>query len=152
MLPRILAIATLCMTVFSTGAVMAHEGATGVIKERMELMKTIGKNTKVIAPIATGAMDMDLKTVEKLADQIAKNAKAMLDKFPAGSNSHVSEAKDEIWQDWEKFTGLMKDLSTNAAALAKLAKDGEEFELEEAFNKVRGNCRQCHRSFREKDK
>ncbi|WP_417795260.1 c-type cytochrome [Terasakiella pusilla] len=141
------AISALLLSSFSANA---HDGATGVVKERMDLMKSIGKNTKTIAPIAMGSMDMDLKTVEEGATNIAKAAKEALTKYPEGSLDDITEAKENIWTDWAKFEDLMKDLSSNAEALAKLAADGEEFELTDAFTKMAGTCKKCHMEFRVK--
>ncbi|WP_135074765.1 cytochrome c [Terasakiella sp. SH-1] len=128
----------------------AHDGATGVVKERMDLMKVIGKNTKAIAPIAMGAADMDLKAVEKGAMAISRAAKLVVDKFPKGSISMVSEAKENIWTNWEEFSGQLNMMAIDANNLAKLAQDQEEFELLEAFEKLVAGCKKCHREYRQK--
>lgn len=150
MIRPILSAALVASTLFSVSIASAHEGAEGVVKERMELMKTIGKNTKRIAPIAMGSADMDLKAVEESATEIANAAKMAIHKFPKGSTSMVSEAKENIWTDWEKFEGLMKSLTADAEALAELAKKGEEFELGDGFGKMASNCKKCHTDFRQK--
>lgn len=134
----------------SSFGAQAHEGATGVVKERMELMKSIGTNTKTIAPIAMGSMDMDLKAVEEGAEAIAEAAKKALTKYPEGSKDAITEAKENVWTDWQKFEELMNDLSSNADTLAKLAREGEEFELTDAFTKIATTCKKCHMEFRAK--
>ncbi|NVK17226.1 MAG: cytochrome c [Methylocystaceae bacterium] len=134
----------------SLSGAQAHDGATGVVKERMDLMKTIGKNTKMVAPIAMGSADMDLKAVEDGATAIQNAAIMALEKFPEGSTSEHSEAKANIWTDWDKFSGLMKSLAADAGALAQLAKDDEDFELTDAFSKMANNCKNCHTEFRQK--
>ncbi len=150
MFRKTLMIAALSAAFFSMTSAQAHDGAMGVVKERMELMKIIGKNTKAIAPIAMGSADMDLKAVETGAMAIQQAAKKVVLKFPKGSTSDVSEAKANIWTDWEKFVGLMKSLSEDAGGLAQLARDGEDFELTDAFSKMSNNCKKCHTDFRQK--
>ncbi|SCA56059.1 Cytochrome c [Candidatus Terasakiella magnetica] len=152
MFRKTLMVAAICGAVFtfSTAVTQAHDGATGVIKERMDMMKLIAKNTKRIAPIAMGSEDMDLKAVEESAGYIAKTAADVIMRFPKGSTSMVSEAKENIWTDWDKFAASMKSLSQDAAALEKLAKEGEEFELTDAFGKMASNCKKCHTDFRMK--
>lgn len=133
-------------------AAFAHDGATGVVKERMDLMKIIGKNTKAIAPIATGAADLDLNIVANSANAIAAAAQQAAHKFPEGSLSEHSEAKPNIWTDWNKFSGLIKTLANDARALENIAKSGDEAALLPAFGKMTENCKSCHTEFRQKKK
>ncbi len=139
-----------CAIAFSTSPLMAHDGATGVVKERMDLMKTIGKNTKAIAPIAMGSAEMNLKAVEEAATTISNAAKEAVTKFPEGSHTKETAAKIEVWAKWDEFAGLMKSLETDSAKLAAMAKAGEEFELIDGFNKMISNCKNCHTKFRNK--
>jgi cytochrome c556 len=150
MFRKALMIAVIGSALFSLTSAHAHSGAEGVIKERMELMKSIGKNVKMIAPIATGAADMNLKAVEEAALAISEAAATAPTKFTKGSLSKESEAKAEIWDNWAEFEGLLNNLSADAAKLSQLAKAGEEFELAEQFGKMTKNCKACHTKFREK--
>ncbi|MDV7339785.1 cytochrome c [Terasakiella sp. A23] len=150
MFRKTLVITALSASLFSLNSAQAHDGAMGVVKERMDLMKIIAKNTKAIAPIAMGSADMDLKAVETGAMAIQQAAKKVILKFPEGSISDVSEATPNIWTDWEKFVGQMRSLSEDAGGLAQLARDEEDFELTDAFIKMSNNCKQCHTNFRKK--
>lgn len=150
MFRKIVMAAAISGAFFALTPAQAHDGATGVVKERMDLMKTIGKNTKMVAPIAMGSADMNLKAVEEGATAIQKAATMALEKFPEGSTSEKSEAKANIWTDWDTFSSLMKSLADDAGALAQLAKDGEDFELTDAFGKMASNCKKCHTDFRQK--
>jgi len=136
--------------VLSSSVAMAHDGATGIVKERMDMMKVIADNTKKIAPIAMGSADMDLKAVVDSAGIIAATAKMVSKKFPEGSTSMASEAKENIWTNWDQFNGLMLSLEKDAMDLRNLAQAGEEFELLDAFGKMSNNCKKCHTDFRQK--
>jgi cytochrome c556 len=99
-----------------------HTGATGVVKERMELMKSIGDATKAIAEMMKGAVAYDAAKVEDLAMTIERHAgEAMTEKFPKDSLDHPSEALPAIWSDWDRFSELSDQLAAYAGALQKAA-------------------------------
>lgn len=127
---------------------LAHEGATGVVKERMDLMKEVGEETKLIAPMAMGSAEVNLKQVATSATIISDNLKAALDKFPHGSLSGVSEAREEIWQEWDKFERLMNKTIDHADQLSEIAKSGDEFELMDGFEALAAACKDCHKTYR----
>ena len=77
----VLAVAT-AATLFTLLPVLAHDGAVGIVKERMKLMKFMGQNTKQIAPYAMGALDMNLKAVEGAAINISIAATNAIAQFP----------------------------------------------------------------------
>jgi len=75
--------------VFATVAVagldsVAHQGASGVVKQRMELMKHIAAATKTIADMIKGAAPLDLDKAAAAADVIAGHARDIPAMFPEG--------------------------------------------------------------------
>lgn len=103
-------------------ALRAHEGATGVVKERMEAMKTIGAAMKRIAAMLRGLQDYDAAAVAEAARAIeAHGGDAMTALFPEGSAHEPSEARPVIWKDWEQFKALAQDLAVYSRALAAAA-------------------------------
>lgn len=100
----------------------AHEGATGVVKERMEAMKAIGAATKRIAAMMRGQQDYDAATVAEAAGTIgAHGGDAMTALFPKGSMHEPSQARPVIWEDWDRFRALARDLVLYSDALADAA-------------------------------
>ena len=86
-------------TVFS-GAALAHSGATGIVKERMEMFKKSQNNLKAIkAHIAFE----DYGSIVQLADEIRTWAVKIPDYFPEGSNEKPSEASPTLWTDFDGF-------------------------------------------------
>lgn len=150
MLRKFSILAVLSAILLSPLAAYAHGSAVGIVKERMDLMKFIGQNTKLIAPIAMGSADMNLKAVESAAKAISEAAAKAAAKFPEHSTSMTSEAKPNIWENWAEFEGLLNKLSQDAAKLSQMAKDEEEFELIDQFGKMANNCKTCHTKFRQK--
>ena len=104
-------------------AALAHSGATGVMKERMDAMGEMGDEMKRLAPMMRGQTEYDPDVVRNAADTMIGHAGAqMTELFPEGSNGEPSEALDTIWEDWEEFTALAEALRTTAEGM-KLAAD-----------------------------
>ncbi|MDN3648827.1 cytochrome c [Reinekea marina] len=132
---------------FVTGA-LAHDGATGVVKQRMDAMSAIGNANKSLSNIARGRADFDLDTVTSAAASIAEHSQASaLEFFVEGTEGGVSDAKAEIWQDWEKFSGLMTDLNRAAVSLSQISAQDE---FAAAYKDVTATCGSCHKAFRAK--
>ena len=67
---------------------LAHTGATGVVKERMELMKSVGAAMKVLAKMFKGEEAYDPDAVRKAATQIqGHGGQAITKLFPADGRS-----------------------------------------------------------------
>ena len=106
-------------------AVLAHGGATGIVKERMDDMITMSKAIKALTPIMQGDQAYDAATVRTGAEVIANASGAhMLEKFPEGSLQTASEARDEIWTGWDDFSRLANELEVLALGLAQAADNG----------------------------
>lgn len=106
-------------------AALAHGGATGVVKERMDGMGAMQEAMKVLTPMMQGQSDYDPDVVRAQASIIATHAgDALTSLFPEGSVEGPSEAKAEIWQDWEGFATLAEQLRSGADGLASAAGNG----------------------------
>ena len=102
---------------------LAHSGATGVMKERMDAMGEMGDEMKRLAPMMRGQTEYDPDVVRSAADTMIGHAGTqMTELFPEGSNEKPSEALDAIWEDWEEFAALAEALLTTAEGM-KLAAD-----------------------------
>lgn len=108
-----------------TGAALAHGGATGVVKERMDGMMAMGNAVKSLSSMMRGDVDYDADVVKTNAQTIQQHAGETLTKlFPEGTDGAPSEAKPEIWSDWSEFEILAKQLETYAVALEAAAPNG----------------------------
>lgn len=107
----------LCAVALSA-LVWGHSGATGIVKQRMDLMDSLKQAMKVLKPIFRNKVVYDVVEVKNNALIIRDNAANHMTKlFPAGSLDHPSEAKPDIWQDWEGFEQLANDLQRLSQAL-----------------------------------
>ncbi|WP_261842014.1 c-type cytochrome [Aliamphritea ceti] len=164
-------------TILTTGlvtSVSAHQGATGIVKERMDQMDVMKKSMKSMAAMFKGKTAYDADAVRKHSQTIAKHSATTLTKlFPEGSLQHASEAKQEIWKKWDKFEFLSTELKRISLALETSA-DIREADNNEAsmsmsmdtsamadpavtedsadslFRQLADTCSSCHTSFRKK--
>lgn len=108
-----------------SAAAFAHSGATGVVKDRMEAMKSMGEAIKRIKPMMSGEAKYDAAAVKKAAETIAAEAgAAMTDKFPEGSTDAPSEVLPRAWEEWDHFTALAAQLEMAADGLALASGNG----------------------------
>ncbi|MCT4656001.1 MAG: cytochrome c [Cohaesibacter sp.] len=105
--------------------VFAHGGATGVVKERMDAMGMMGDAVKALKDMMQGKTALNAEIVRKQAAIIQKHSGEALTKtFPEGSLDKPTEAKPEIWTDWERFTALANQLESYAEGLGLAADNG----------------------------
>lgn len=108
-----------------TQALFAHAGATGIVKERMDAMLGMGKIVKSLSEMMRGDKAYDAKQVKAGAEFIKTHAgEAMTKQFPEGVKSKHTEARPEIWKNWEEFKALADQLEAFATALEKAADNG----------------------------
>ncbi|UZD92649.1 cytochrome c [Cognatishimia activa] len=104
---------------------LAHGGATGIVKERMDGMVAMQKAVKTVTPIMRGQVDYDAEAARAFATSVvAHSGEAMTELFPEGSGGKPSEAKDQVWSDWEGFEKLAMDLEILGQALFEAADNG----------------------------
>lgn len=102
----------------------AHTGATGVVKERMDLMKSIGDSMKALTDMMRGKQSYDAKRVRELSGRIGEHGgEKMTELFPEGSLEMPSEALPAIWSDWDRFSALAEQLTSYATALQAAAEN-----------------------------
>src|SRR5262245_5383462 len=129
-------------------AALAHEGhehATGVVRERMELMTDMGKRLLAISKRLRANNELD---------RIAPDARAIMEasgkiksQFPAGSTQFPTAAKPVVWQQWDDFNEKVKKLQTEAGKLSTTSPtDGDA--LRAQFRAVAFACDGCHETYR----
>ena len=119
---------TLLLSLIAVSAasfVWAHGSATGIVKERMDGMVAMSKATKAITPMMRGNVEYNAEAIRDYARTIEEHAgEAMTKLFPEGSGGMPSEAKDDVWTDWEQFEVLAMQLANLGKGLAQAAENG----------------------------
>ncbi len=132
----------------STQAVMGHSGATGVVKERMDLFKAMGKGMKPVAAMMKGKQPYDSKLIADYSALLIENSGQLPHKFPAGSLKKPSEALPAVWDENERFVQLFESLSVEAKKLGSAVDASDESAVFMQVKATAKVCKQCHNDFR----
>ncbi len=150
----------------------AHGGATGIVKERMDLMGSIGQSMKTLVAMFKGERDYDVETVKAAAASIRDHSGARMTRlFPENSLDKPTETLPTVWEQWEEFNTFAESLAAYSDALVKAAgnprgpdKDGRDanggtgadaealaaMAPDAAFKRMAKTCLGCHGKFRAK--
>ena len=96
----------------------AHMGAKGVVKERMQLMKSYAASMKVINVELRDMASVNYILINAEANKIAESSQNIMELFPTGSGEGISEASPKIWQQPRDFKKIIEDLKQAARRLA----------------------------------
>ena len=134
------------MSLLSAPTVFAHKGAMGIVKERMDRFEASEKVTKRIKQ-ALSRGDTAVITAE--AEFLVSWAREMESYFPKNSNQSPSEAKDDIWLQWDDFVGAIQSFENASKTLIDAAAKEDPRAIGGAFKEMTKSCKSCHQQFRE---
>lgn len=161
---------TILLLAFVAATAVAHTGATGIVKERMDQMEDLKGAMKALAAMMRGKDAYDPEAVRRHAGLIADHGgEAMTRLYPEGSLDHPTEALAAIWTDWGRFNDDAETMRDYAIALAAAAGNPRSGRLEEIdrdaprpslqtlaagspeapFMHIAASCAACHDRFRE---
>lgn len=124
----------------------AHDGVKNPdVKARMEVMKAIQDNTKVLGQMIQGVRPYDAAEAEAAAEGIRAAAPNVASAFEPQADDPKSEASAKVWQDFAAFEAEAMGLVLAAATLDTTS----EAALKESFGKMGTACRSCHAAFKE---
>ncbi len=138
---------------FAIGAVLAAGAAFAQDAEptdpnaiaRSELMKLVGMNTGILGNMASGKEPYDAAKAEGAkAALIDASSKIEATFMEQGAADPASEAKPEIWANWDDF--LVKANALNAAATAVDVASVET--IGAGMAAIGGACKDCHTDYR----
>ena len=124
---------------------LAHEGATGVIKERMDKFKM---SKKMMQTIHRSIQNEDFETIGKSGITLLKWSKEMINYFPEGSEVAPSEASGDIWLDPEGFKKAVNKFELASLKLVDNSKEKNFDKTVVAFRGLARTCKGCHQKFR----
>ena len=85
----------------------------------------------------------------RLAELQEKATQAhFLPAFIAGTHGPGSDAKPDIWQEWDEFAAGFTDLEEKVSILVEAAEQEDYRAATRAFSDVGLSCRSCHRAYR----
>lgn len=133
--------------VLTVTAALAHEGATGVVKTRMDGFKQSQQDFKALIK---AARDGDYEMAASLSQSLEQWGLSMPEYFPAGSNMPPSEAADTIWSDPDGFAAAVENYVNAASAINTAALAEDKSAIMAAIKMTSDSCSSCHKSYRVK--
>ena len=126
----------------------AHSGVKDKnVKERMMLMKAMADNTKLIGQMLKKQTPFELTEVKLALEQLSSLSLQTPTVFEVNATDPKSEAKQNIWDEFDEFTRLSNELAKNTSELAILVEDIDD--LRPTLMKVSEGCKACHSKYRE---
>ena len=116
---KIILTATTAAVVFAAVA-SAHEGAEGVVRERMEGMSAMQDVIRTLTPMMRGETEYHADVVTAGAATLEAHAgETMTQLFPESWDDDAYYARSEIWEDCDRFVELAAQLEIWAVGLAE---------------------------------
>lgn len=134
----------------ASSATQAEIGVQGAIDFRESIMTTFKWYMDPMGAMAKGKIPFDSALFKSRADGLVNATRLDLaEGYPKGSVSD-SEAKPEIWDNWEEFLGKIQSLRDEAVKLQQVAATGDEAAIKAQFGETGKVCGSCHKQFRSK--
>lgn len=131
---------------FGASAVLA-EATDPNVKARQALMKEQAAHTKVLGDMATSKAPFDAAIAETERAALVVSATKIPAVFETqGGADPESEAKPEIWTNWDDFVAKGKALETAATAADVTSLEA----LQASMTAIGGSCGGCHEVYRVK--
>lgn len=111
---------------------------------REELMKSFGGAAKTLGGMASGEVAFDAAAAEAAKAVIVSGSATIPAKFETQSADPASEAKPEIWTNWDDFVAKATALNAAATALDVASVDG----IKAGMGAIGGACKACHSTYR----
>ena len=126
----------------------AHSGVKDKnVKERMMVMKEMANNTKIIGQMLKGKTSFDANEAKLALERLSSLSLETPKVFKINATDPKSEAKPVIWDEFDEFTRLSKDLAETSTDLASSLKTIDD--LRPALKRVSSGCKACHSRYRE---
>ena len=132
----------------ASSIVFAHTGVKDKnVKERMTLMKEMAKNTKTIGQMLKGKTEFDANKAKLALERLSALSLETPEVFKVNATDPKSEAKLSIWDEFDKFTKLSKDLAETSIVLVNSIENIDD--LRPALKSISSGCKACHNQYRE---
>lgn len=130
-------------------APLLGQDAEGTVKYRQNYMAALGGHAGALRQLITGGY-ADESHVALHAEALAEMSVDLEKMFPEGSLTGKTEAKTEIWEQWDDFQAHANDSGQAAQALADAVPSGDKGVIGERFKALGEACKGCHKKFRKK--
>ncbi|MDH3604743.1 MAG: cytochrome c [Candidatus Tectomicrobia bacterium] len=135
----------ICLALAVTGALAQDDAA--FLTHRQKVMQSIGGHMGAIGAIMKNKLPYE-GTIAAHAQALQMTSTVIEDAFKKEITAGKTDAKPDIWQDWEKFTAAAKKMGEEAGQLAKVAQSGDMAAVGAQVKALGKACGECHKPFR----
>jgi cytochrome c556 len=128
-----------------TGASAQDDAA--FLQHRQQVMESLGGHLGAIGAIMKNKLPYQ-GTIAAHAQAIQMTSTVIQDAFEKEITAGRTDAKPDIWQDWEKFVMAAKTMGEESGQLAKVARSGDMAAIGAQVKALGQACGECHKPFR----
>ena len=140
-------LAVLGLSVALSLAVVHAQDDEAFIEYRQKVMQGISANMGATGGILKNKLPYG-SHIATHASEINMLSKLIEAAFKKDITAGKTDAKPEIWQDWQKFAAAVEALSQESAKLATMASSGDMAAIGEQVKALGKACGDCHKPFR----
>ena len=139
---------SLIVIFFSSTLLLAHIGVKNEdVMKRMNLMKSMAENTKIIGEMLKKKIPFDLERAKNSLIEVSNLSKSTPSVFEKMAMDPKSESKIIIWEEFDNFRDLSNKLADNTLSAAENLSGFED--LKPALMRTASGCKECHTIYRE---
>jgi cytochrome c556 len=145
--PRLLVVLFACLALAGCNRVDPNSP----MGKRQVIFKQMLKTSEQLGGMLRGRVKFDAPTFAASASLLASLAQQPWQHFPQVRDEGKSSAKDEVWQNQQRFDALAKQLEARTAEL-QLASGQSPLvpaDLAKPFKQAENACEACHQEFRD---
>ena len=134
-----------CLTIPWAGA-QAQSDET-FVQYRQKVMTANGASMGAIGDILKNKLPYQSHIVTHAQD-IQRISTLIAEAFKKEVTAGKTDAKPEIWKEWDKFADAAKGLGEESGKLAEVARSGDMEAIGAQVKKLGETCSNCHKTFR----
>lgn len=134
-----------CLAVLVTGALAQEDEA--MVQYRQKVMTSQSASMGAINDILKNKLPYS-NHIFTHAQDIQRMSSLVPEAFKKDIATGKTDAKPEIWKEWDKYTAAAEALGQEAAKLAEVAQKGDMAMTADQAKKVGEACGNCHKPYR----
>jgi len=128
-------------------AVAQAQDDDAFIQYRQKVMQSNGANLGAIGDILKNKLPYQ-SHIGVHAQEIQRMGMLIPDAFKKNVAAGKTDAKPEIWKEWDKYTAAADAMGREAAELATVAQSGNMEAISAQVKKLGDACGNCHKAYR----
>lgn len=117
------------------------------VQHRQKVMQSVGGHMGAIGAIMKSKLPYT-SNIAVHAQALQMTSTVIEDAFKKEVTEGKTDAKPDIWQDWDKFVAAAKAMGDESDKLAEVARTGDMDALDAQVKALGKACGDCHKPFR----